>query len=154
MHFALTVISQQPRASQLVVKNPPVNAGDIRDTGSIPGSGRPLGGGHGHPIQSSFLENPMDRGAWRAMVPGAAKSQTRLKQLSTHTCTHAQYPQGIVSKTPTDQEIYGCSRPLWKMSGYLHIAHFTSSLEFFKYLIQCKCYVNHCWHMAKSSFAF
>ena len=46
-----------------VVKNPPVNAGDIRDEGSIPGSGRFPGGGHGNPLQYSFLENPMDRGA-------------------------------------------------------------------------------------------
>ena len=78
LHFAFTIISQQPRASQvaLVVKNPPVNAEDIRDTGSIPGLGRPPGGGHGHPLQSSILENPMDRGAWWAMVHGAAKSQT------------------------------------------------------------------------------
>ena len=50
----------------LVVKNPPPNAGDIRDAGSIPGSGRNLGGGHGNPLQYSCLENPMDRGAWQA----------------------------------------------------------------------------------------
>ena len=51
-----------------MVKNPPANAGDIRDTDSIPGSGRSSGGGHGHPLQYSSLENPMDRGAWRAIV--------------------------------------------------------------------------------------
>ena len=45
------------------VKNPPVNAGDIRDTGSVPGSGRSPGGRHGNPLQYSCLENPMDRGA-------------------------------------------------------------------------------------------
>ena len=50
----------------LVVKNPPANAGDVRDTGLILGSGRSLGGGHGNPLQYSCLENPMDRGAWRA----------------------------------------------------------------------------------------
>ena len=48
----------------LVVKNPPVNAGDIRDTGSIPGYGRSPGGGQGNPLQNSFLGNPMDRGAY------------------------------------------------------------------------------------------
>ena len=48
----------------LVVKNPPANAEDIRDAGSIPGSGRSPGGGHGNPLQYSCLENPMDRGAW------------------------------------------------------------------------------------------
>ena len=43
----------------LVVKNPPANAGDIRDAGSVPGSERSLGGGHGNPLQYSCLENPM-----------------------------------------------------------------------------------------------
>ena len=42
----------------VVVKNPPANAGDIRDVGSIPGLGRSLGGGHGNPLQYSYLENP------------------------------------------------------------------------------------------------
>ena len=66
------------RASQvaLVVKNPPANAGDIRDVGSIPGSGRSPGEGHDNPLQYSCLENPMDRGASRATVHGDAKSQT------------------------------------------------------------------------------
>ena len=65
-------------------KEPPANAEDLRDAGSIPGSGRSPRGGHGNPLQCSFLENPMDRGAWWATVHGVAKSQTRLKQLSTH----------------------------------------------------------------------
>ena len=52
----------------LVVRNPPVSAGDIRDLGSIPGSGRSLGREHGNPLQCSCLENPMDRGAWQAIV--------------------------------------------------------------------------------------
>ena len=47
----------------LMVKNPPANVGDIRDTGSIPGLGGSPGGGHGNPFQYSCLENPMDRGA-------------------------------------------------------------------------------------------
>ena len=68
-----------------MVKNPPANAGDIRGVGLIPGSGRSLGGGHGNPLQYSFLENPMDRGAWRATVHGIAKRQTQLKRLSMHT---------------------------------------------------------------------
>ena len=53
-----------------------------RDAGSIPGSGRSPGGGNGSPRQYSFLENPMDRGAWRAMVHKVAKSQTLQKRLS------------------------------------------------------------------------
>ena len=51
----------------VVVKNPPANAGDIRDVGSIPGLGRSLGGGHGNPLQYSCLENSVDRGAWWAI---------------------------------------------------------------------------------------
>ena len=57
----------------LVVKNPPATAGDIQDVGSIPGLGRSSGGGRGNPLQYSFLENPMDRGAWWPTVHGAAK---------------------------------------------------------------------------------
>ena len=52
----------------LVVKNLPANARDVRDTGSIPGSGRSPGGGHGDPLQYSCLENPMDRGTWWAVT--------------------------------------------------------------------------------------
>ena len=57
----------------LGVKNPPANAGDIRDADSIPGSGRSPGGGHGNPLQYSYLENPRDRGAWQATVYGVAR---------------------------------------------------------------------------------
>ena len=68
-------------ASQMAlgVKNLPANAGDVRDTGSIPGSGRSPREGNGTPLQYSCLENPMDRGAWWATVPGVAKSWTQLK---------------------------------------------------------------------------
>ena len=54
----------------LVGKNPPADARDVRDMGPIPGSGRSSGGRHGNPLQYSFLENPMDRGAWWATVHG------------------------------------------------------------------------------------
>ena len=57
-----------------VVKNPPANAGDTGDLGSIPGLGRPSGGGNGNPLQCSCLESPMDRGALRAAVHGVAES--------------------------------------------------------------------------------
>ena len=57
----------------LVVNNPPANAGDIRDAGTIPGSGRSSGGGHGNPLQYSCLENPMDRGAWWATIEGSQR---------------------------------------------------------------------------------
>ena len=56
-----------------LVKNLPANAGDTRDVGSIPGSERSPGGGHGNPLQYSCLENPMDRGAWQVIVHRAAK---------------------------------------------------------------------------------
>ena len=62
----------------LVVKNPPANARDIRDTASIPGLGRSIGGGNGNPLQYSYQENPMDRGAWRAIIHGIAKSWAQL----------------------------------------------------------------------------
>ena len=62
-----------------MVKNSPAKVGDIKDVGSIPGSGRSPGGGHGNPLQYSCLENPMDREAWHAIVHRVTKSQTRLK---------------------------------------------------------------------------
>jgi len=58
-----------------VVKYPPANAGDVRDEASIPGSGRSPGGVHGNPLQYSYLENHIDRGAWPAIVHRIAKSQ-------------------------------------------------------------------------------
>ena len=68
------------RASQvvLVVRNLPANAGDARDLLQNPW--------HGNPFQYSCLENPMNRGAWKATVHGITQSLTQLKQLSTHTC--------------------------------------------------------------------
>ena len=66
----------------LVVKNPPANAGDIRDANSIPGKGRSPGRGHGNPLQYSCLKNSMDRGVWRATVHRVAHSQIQLKQIS------------------------------------------------------------------------
>ena len=63
-----------------MIKNLPVNAEDL---GLIPGLGKSLGGGNGNSLQYSCLENAMDRGAWRATVPGVTKSRT---QLSTYMC--------------------------------------------------------------------
>ena len=60
------------------------SVGDRRDASSVSGLGRLPGGGNGKPLQYSCLENPMDRGAGQATVHRVAKSQTQLKQLSTH----------------------------------------------------------------------
>ena len=65
-----------PGASQvaLIVKNPSTNAGDLREASLIPESGRSPEGVHGNPLQYSSLENPMDRGAWQAIVHRVAKN--------------------------------------------------------------------------------
>ena len=69
-----------------LVKNLPANAGDIRDPGLIPGSGRSPGRGHSNPFQYSCLENPMDRRAWKAIVHRVTQRWTWLKQYRhTHT---------------------------------------------------------------------
>ena len=72
----------------LVVKNLPVNAGDMRDVGSIPGSGRSPGGGHGNPPQDSCLENPVNRRAWWAIVHGIPQGWTQLGDTSTFSCPY------------------------------------------------------------------
>ena len=77
-----------------VVKNPPVNAGDIRDADSIPESGRSSAGGHGSPLQHSCLENPMDSGAWRATGHWVSESQT-----TTEATLHARMDQNEPLKT-------------------------------------------------------
>ena len=69
-----------------MVKNLPDNAGEIRDSGSIPGLGKSPEGGHGNPLQYSCLENPKDREAWQAPVHRVTKSWTGLKPLGMHTC--------------------------------------------------------------------
>ena len=69
-------------------KEPTCQCRRCRDTGLIPGSGRSPGGGHGIPLQYSFLENPVDGGAWQATDHRVTKSQTRLKGVSMHTHTH------------------------------------------------------------------
>ena len=65
-----------------MVKNPAANAGDLRDSGSIPGSGRPPGGGPGNALQYSCLENPIFRGAWWATVHRVTKSWTQKSELT------------------------------------------------------------------------
>ena len=70
-----------------MVKNLPVNAEETGDAALIPGSGRSPGGGNGNPLKYSCLGNPMDRGAWWAIIHSVVKSQT---QLSMHMYTHTE----------------------------------------------------------------
>ena len=73
-----------------MVKNPPINAEDIRDEVLIPALGRFPGGEHDNPFQYASLENPMDRGAWQATVHRVTKSQTQLgMRARLRTLTHA-----------------------------------------------------------------
>ena len=71
-----------------MVKNPPANAGDVRDMGLTPQLGRPPRGGNGNPCQYSCLENPMDRGTWQVRVHGVAKSWTPLRDKHAHCFFH------------------------------------------------------------------
>ena len=80
-----TVTSQMAQ----VVKNPFANAGDTGNVGSIPGSGRSPGGGNGSPLQYSCLENPIDRGAWRAKVHEITELDTA--EVSEHICVRIIY---------------------------------------------------------------
>ena len=104
-----------------MVKNPPANAGDLRDTGSNPGFGGSPGGRHGNPLQCSCLENPMDRGAWRATTHRVTKSQTRLSDvcvcvsvcLSVCVCVFSLKPPVVSSfsfqKLQSD-EVFACGQ--------------------------------------------
>ena len=77
-HFPKTELPYDLAQVELVVKNLPANAGDVRDAGWIPGSGRSPGEVNGSPLQCSCLENPMDSGAWQATVCGITESWTQL----------------------------------------------------------------------------
>ena len=78
-----------------MVKNPPANAGDLRDQGSVPGSGRSPGGGHGNPLQYSCLENPKDRRAWRATVRGV-DTMSDLACTQAESCYHPSPPSDVL----------------------------------------------------------
>ena len=83
--FSASYASKVSINNNNIKRNPPASAEDIRDAGSIPGSGRSPGEGICNPLQYSCLGNPIDRGAWRAAVHGVMKSRT---QLSMYTCIH------------------------------------------------------------------
>ena len=94
-------------------KNTLANTGDIKDTASIPGLGRFPGGGHGNPLQYSFLENLLDRGTWGAIVYGVTKSRTRLKQLSMHAGCPQKGPQGPLGEGNGNALQYSAWRIPW-----------------------------------------
>ena len=86
--YVATTLSQAPHVA-LVVRNSPVNTGNVKDLDSIPGSGRFPGEENGNPLQDSCLENPMDTVAWQAIVHRiVAKNLTWLKRLSFHALNH------------------------------------------------------------------
>ena len=99
-----TKFSANPIQVTLLVKNPPANAGDKRDAGLIPGSGISSGGGHGNPLQYSCLENPMDRGAWWAMVLGLQG----WTQMSNFARTHIHHLRSVKP----------CARPLANRNSF------------------------------------
>ena len=82
--FKFAILFKWASLVSLMVKNMPANAGHLRDMHLTPRLGRSPGGGHGNPLQCFCLENPLDRGAWRATVHRVIQSRTRLKRLSTH----------------------------------------------------------------------
>ena len=82
----------------LVVKNLPANTGDIRDMGRIPGLGRFPGGGHGNPLQYSYLENPTDREPGGLQSIGSQRVRHNCSDLvctNTHTLTHTHASEGF-----------------------------------------------------------
>ena len=74
-----------------MVKNPHANAGEVRDVGLILGSGRLPGEGNGYPLQYPCLENPMDRGTWRAIVHGITELDTTEATEHTHMANTLTY---------------------------------------------------------------
>ena len=80
----------------------------LRDSGLIPGSGRLFGAGHGNPLQHSCLGNPKDREAWQATVHRVAKSQTRLKQLSTLAKLYCIWPISLFGEGTGTPLQYSC----------------------------------------------
>ena len=114
-------------------KEPACQCRDIRDAGSIPGLGRSPEREHGNPIQYSWLENPMDRGAWRAAVHGVAESQTWLSACAhTHTHTHQWY-----TYVNPNLSIHSSTFPLgvhmfvFSEFVYISVLQITSSIPFF-----------------------
>ena len=99
-----------------MVKNLPVNAGDIRDTDSIPGLGRSPVGGNSNPLQYSCLENPMDRGAWQAAVHRVAELD-----MTEATCMHAYNPLFKIGKYILLVDVLEHSQEMKEQSIHIYI---------------------------------
>ena len=122
--------------------------GDVGEVGSIPGLGRSPGEGHGNPPQYSCLENPMDRGAWRAKVCGVTKSQTQLKWLSTHAHLFCQEACRILVLQPGIKSVppilgagslnHWTTREMPKFAWLLLCSNYYPSFVSFFY---CSCFV-------------
>ena len=93
-----------------MVKNPPANIGDIIDAGSIRGSGRSPGGGNDNPLQCSCLKNPMDKGAWWAIIYGVANSWTRLSMHTNSRKRRRKEFQPLLKPIPLLVEPEGCCK--------------------------------------------
>ena len=99
-----------------MVKNLPVNVGEVREAGSVPGSGRSPGGGPGNSLHYSCLENPTDREAWWAAVHRVAQSQTQLKRFSRHAFYHIHIFVAAKYGRLINRIQYNIQ--LWKLKGY------------------------------------
>ena len=122
----------------LEVKNPHANAGDSRDGGSIPGSERSAGEGHGSPLWYSCLENPMDRGALWATVHRLTKSWTQLKDSA---CTHSSSSRLSSQVHPPalrSLPIVFLSSPLHPASRLACSPHLCSPFPFLNYFLTKK----------------
>ena len=128
-----------------MVKNLPASAGSTGDEGLSPELGRVPGGWHGNPLLYSWLENPMDRGAWWATVHGVTKSRTWLKQLSVNSIhkiivlmceservscsvlSNSETPQTVAHQAPLPMEFsreeYWSGLPFPSLSDLLHYVH-------------------------------
>ena len=140
-------------ASQVapVVKNPPANAGDIRDAGLIPGSGRSPGGGQGSPYQYSPLENPKNRRAWQATVLNVTKSRIWLSNWACTSCWStvlnpdrgkslkipAPYSEWLITSRPNPIEV-----PPSKSSPNISFAHFSTGDNYLLLLKKLRYYKN------------